>query len=40
MMKIQSLFMAILKDVKKEFEDKTPITPKAIREFPQVVIEY
>ena len=32
-MKIQSLFMAILKDVKKEFEDKTPITPMATKEF-------
>jgi len=39
MMKIQSLFMAILKDVKKDFEDKTPITPMATREFMQGIME-
>jgi len=38
MMKIQSLFMAILKDIKKDFEDKTPIAPMATREFMQGVM--
>jgi len=38
MMKIQSLFMAILKEVKKDFEDKTPITPMATRDFMQGIM--
>ena len=38
MMKIQSLFIAILKDVKKDFKDKTPITSMATRDFMQGVM--
>ena len=37
LIKIQSLFMAIVKDVKKNFEDKVEITPLATREFMQGV---
>ena len=35
--KIQSLFMAIVKDVKKDFEDKVTVTPLATRAFMQAV---
>jgi len=35
MMKVQSLFIAIVKDVKKDFEDKVSITPMATRDYMQ-----